>query len=78
MSGAKATYKCQCCKSDFTARVADRNRGWARFCSKHCKAVKQTQKTGRYGSGLYDDDEGYSYRRHLLTVHPFSDEAFSE
>jgi endogenous inhibitor of DNA gyrase (YacG/DUF329 family) len=34
---------CQRCKKPFMARVADRNRGWGRFCSKSCKAVKQTQ-----------------------------------
>ena len=38
--------KCECCKSSFTARVADRKRGWARFCSKSCKAIKQTQNGG--------------------------------
>jgi len=73
-----AEYKCKACRMPFTARTADRKRGWARFCSKSCKAVKQTQQGGRHGPGFYDDEEGYSYRRHLLTVHPFSDEAFSE
>lgn len=48
MSGAKSTYKCQGCKLDFEARTADRARGWARFCSKSCKAVKQEQRTGQY------------------------------
>jgi hypothetical protein len=37
-----ATYKCKCCGEPFTARIADRARGWARFCSKKCKAIKQT------------------------------------
>lgn len=76
MAGKTETYKCKRCREPFVARVADRNRGWARFCSKACKAVKQTQQTTRFGPGFYDDAEGYSYRRHLLTVHPFSDEAF--
>ena len=40
---AVATYKCQSCKQDFTARTADRARGWARFCSKSCKATKQAK-----------------------------------
>jgi len=39
----KATYKCKSCKRDFTARTADRARGWALFCSKSCKAICQTQ-----------------------------------
>ena len=42
----KKTYKCSSCGKDFQARAADRNRGWARFCSKSCKAIKQTQRTG--------------------------------
>lgn len=29
---------CKCCPDKFMARVADRNRGWARFCSKSCAA----------------------------------------
>lgn len=37
-----ATYKCKSCGAPFVARVADRNRGWAKFCSKSCKAIKQT------------------------------------
>jgi hypothetical protein len=32
---------CKWCASTFTARVADRKRGWARFCSKPCKASHQ-------------------------------------
>lgn len=40
-----ATYQCKCCGQPFTARTADRARGWARFCSKSCKAKKQEQHT---------------------------------
>lgn len=43
-------YRCKQCGDHFRARVADRKRGWARYCSKSCKAIKQTQRTGR-GSG---------------------------
>lgn len=39
-----ATYECQRCGKPFQARTADRARGWARFCSKSCKAIKQTQQ----------------------------------
>ena len=42
-----AVYKCQCGK-DFTARTADRKRGWARFCSKRCKAIEQESRTHQY------------------------------
>lgn len=50
MSGAKATYRCLCCRGEFEARVADRKRGWARYCSKQCKAVKQEARTGQWAS----------------------------
>lgn len=43
-----ATYYCKRCKEPFTARTADRKRGWALFCSKSCKAIKQEQRTGQY------------------------------
>lgn len=39
-----AEYECDFCTSPFTARTADRQRGWARFCSKRCKAKDQEQK----------------------------------
>lgn len=49
MSGATETYKCARCGDPFRARTADRKRGWARFCSKSCKAIRQTQRTGISG-----------------------------
>lgn len=39
-------FKCNWCKGLFEARTADRARGWARFCSKHCKASHQSVKGG--------------------------------
>lgn len=39
---------CLHCKEPFFARSADVKRGWAKFCSKSCKAVKQEQRTGQY------------------------------
>lgn len=50
------TYRCQCCRNEFQAREADRKRGWARFCSKSCKAIRQVQRTGR---GHPDDRRDY-------------------
>lgn len=35
---------CDNCGNIFTANVTDRKRGWARFCSKSCKAIKQEQR----------------------------------
>lgn len=53
MSAATATYKCKCCGDPFTARTADRERGWARYCSKSCKAKKQEARTGQYRDFQY-------------------------
>lgn len=51
-----ATYNCKCCGKPFVARVADRARGWARFCSKSCKAAKQEQRTGQFAAHLSRTD----------------------
>ncbi|MCZ4331055.1 hypothetical protein [Castellaniella denitrificans] len=48
--GATATYKCANCGDPFTARTADRKRGWARFCSKSCKAIRQEKRTGQHAA----------------------------
>lgn len=47
LRGSTGEYKCHC-GNLFTARVSDRKRGWARFCSKSCKAVRQEQRTGQH------------------------------
>lgn len=47
--------KCQRCKELFTARVADRKRGWGKFCCKSCKAIKQVH-SGQYRPQLSDWD----------------------
>lgn len=38
MRGITVEVTCKCCPDKFTARVADRKRGWAQFCSKSCAA----------------------------------------
>lgn len=40
--------KCKRCKEPFMARVADRKRGWGKYCSKSCKAIRQA-----YGSDSF-------------------------
>ncbi len=40
--------KCKQCKEPFMAKVADRKRGWGKFCSKSCKAKKQELRTGQH------------------------------
>lgn len=49
----KVEVKCQCCKQPFLARIADRKRGWGKFCSKRCKAVKQERRTGQYADLIH-------------------------
>lgn len=56
------TVKCACCKKEFQARTADVARGWGKFCSKRCKAIKQEARTGQHrsymerGGGMSDAD----------------------
>lgn len=64
---ATVTVKCKGCGSPFQARVADRNRGWGKFCSKSCKAIKQTQ---HFASGAnpkgYERHDGLSEMKHKV------------
>lgn len=71
MSGAVQTYKCKCCKEPFEARVADRARGWARFCSKSCKAKKQEQRTGQYRQMQEHDQRPWSEKPMFNNAHQF-------
>ena len=54
----KVWVKCKCCKKDFQARIADRNRGWGKFCNKSCKAKEQERRTGQYKSYLCNRTNG--------------------
>lgn len=49
--------KCECCKIEFDVREADVKRGWGRFCSKSCKAKKQTAKNANRPPKYIRDDE---------------------
>ena len=53
--------KCKCCGAKFMARKADVKRGWARFCSKSCKAKEQEKRTGQYGRMLQSLENGNAY-----------------
>lgn len=44
----KVQRTCGYCRGPFQARKADVDRGWARFCSKSCKASFQERRTGQY------------------------------
>lgn len=41
---------CKWCKDPFMARSADVKRGWAKFCSKSCKAKHQEKRTGQHAA----------------------------
>ncbi len=56
--GAKVERKCQSCRLTFFPRKADVDRGWGKFCSKSCKAIKQEQRTGQYAR-FQNRKEGY-------------------
>ena len=75
-------YKCDRCKSLFSARVADRNRGWARFCSKSCKAIKQERRTGQMKDYLMRRASahrgGDDHFRVGDDTHPFSSDALGQ
>lgn len=58
MRGATVEVRCPCGRM-FTARVADRNRGWGRFCSKSCKAGEQSKRAPKRRSRLPRPD-GYT------------------
>ena len=45
--GETKIYECLHCGDPFKARTAARKRGWARFCSKSCKAKRQEKRTGQ-------------------------------
>lgn len=53
MSATKQ-YTCEkpACRKIFTAKKADRRRGWARFCSKSCAAWVREKKMDRQGYRL--------------------------
>ncbi len=80
MRGAKVEVKCARCKEPFLARVADRKRGWGKFCSKSCKAIRQEGHTGNYHRYKQREDRRenpYDYEdgpREFSDAHLFSNE----
>ncbi|PVY62214.1 hypothetical protein C7440_1707 [Pusillimonas noertemannii] len=60
MAGKTVTVKCKACQSPFEARVADRRRGWGRFCSKSCKAIHQERRSGQYRDWLNGADPDHN------------------
>lgn len=50
--------KCKRCLKPFKARTADVARGWAKFCSKSCKASAQEARTGQMRTYLRRKADG--------------------
>jgi hypothetical protein len=60
---------CKCCGAKFSAKAADVQRGWALFCSKHCKATNQARAGGgtRYlADRNFDDEADPSWGEHEI------------
>jgi len=73
--GAKQKVICKCCKQEFEARVADIKRGWGKFCSKSCKALKQERRTGQMRNYLINS----SYKKEYHPLYGYGeDESFGE
>lgn len=79
---AMVEVKCKSCKGWFKARVADRKRGWGRYCSKSCKAIKQEQQTGQYKEYLQARSASERFREDedhwAANEHPFSSEGLGQ
>lgn len=56
--------KCARCHCEFMARLADRKRGWGKFCSKSCKAIKQEQRTGQHANYIRGKSAACDYAYH--------------
>lgn len=48
---------CKNCRAAFQAKSADVKRGWAKYCSKSCKAKHQERKTGATSAFYHRQDE---------------------
>jgi len=58
--------RCEWCKGEFVARTADRARGWARFCSKSCKAMRQARRGGTLKGKPRKRHDGISEMQHKV------------
>jgi hypothetical protein len=74
---AMVECKCKFCDRKFEARVADRKRGWGKFCSKSCKAKEQEKRTGQYKGYIRRSTARVVHGDDYDDCHPLSDDAFS-
>lgn len=77
-NGKKIKCKCAVCGEKFMAKVADRNRGWSKCCSKSCAATLSNKKTGKYQKHLARQNKmnnlGYEDVDYYDDSHLFGDE----
>lgn len=59
--------KCKNCGCKFMARSADINRGWAKFCSKSCKAREQSRRLGHGRPVDHNDDPSWDSHKIWLS-----------
>jgi hypothetical protein len=59
--GSKQLVSCKNCKTEFLARIVDIKRGWGKFCSKSCKAIKQEARTGQMRNYLINSSYEKEY-----------------
>lgn len=70
MMAAMTVCKCKNCGTGFQARLADVKRGWARFCSKSCKAKRQEARTGQFARyQRRQDHQDHDYRKYENDFH---------
>lgn len=70
MTAAKGRFVClnPHCRCEFTAKIADRKRGWARHCSKACAAWTREKKKGFAGFARRErEPEGEFSNAHLFS-----------
>ncbi len=64
------TKPCEWCKKPHEVRAVDLRRGWGRFCSKSCKAMKQEKRTGQ-NAAYHDRQDGGGRGREFVYVGGF-------
>ena len=90
---AKVKMKCHC-GTEYEAREADINRGWALSCSKSCAALRRTHKlrAAIYADGKQVPNKlksnkpkrkpvkmpNYGFDEYVEDLHPFSSEALGQ
>lgn len=82
MRGKTVDVNCKSCGTQFSARVADRKRGWDKYCSKSCKAKNCTNGkrayANRHNSERNESNIGYSNDPVEDAFHPFDSHSLGQ